>query len=534
MKDSRRSDEDPFAGIGLGSYGGFSKPNKQNDVFDSKIDLFHIGETEQNQSNNFDDPFNEESFSNLSANKNGLGMSTPNKNPMASNAQSANNVPSSTQYNFDNSQMESQKNDDFQFDDIDINLDDLNMFESPMPKVNAPPETQRKQPVNTGMPMNSSRSNSSFPAQSQNSQNPGRQNMNRGPMDMSNQNPPGMGDMNRDREHQPNNDRMNLNIFNTAAPPKSTFQNQPHHNQPGRGGMEDSMGLGLFEDQKSNRTNHQPSNMMSLNNSQMSAEPQVIQRGGPPNRQGDQFQNNFNTAIPQQRNNPPNNFPGMNGSGGQGNFGTSNPMQSNFGNDMGRTNNSMQSNYGGMSSSSGPTNDMPNANNMLVPVDPFAGADTTGYNQGSLAGGFNTMGPSKAKKKNPFAKGFKDKTNAMQANKYNNSNGSSSSGMNNMFGTSFSNTNNFSAQPQNPGMDMFATMNTPNTGGFGSGPFGQPSQTPSKPKGNPFAKGPSNNAFSQPQNTNMGFGNPPANQNMGMQPQQNQANGGGDFDDLFS
>lgn len=478
-------------------------------------------------------------------------MMTPNKQSMTSNSQSHKNAPPSTQYNFDNSQMKSQKNDDFQFDDIDINLDDLNVFESPMPKINAPPQTQMKQTVNTGMPMNSSRSNSSFPDQTQRSQNSGMPNMNRnpmnqhnlnpsnmnkqGPMNTHNQNPPKMGNTDRDMHNQPNNDRMNLNMFNTTAPPKSTFQNQPQHNNPARGGMDDSMGLGLFEDQKSNRTNQQPSNMMSMNNSQMSAEPQVIQRGGPPNRQGDQFHNNFNTAVPQQHNNQPNNFPSMNGLGGKGNFGNSNPMQPNFNTGMGKHDNSMKSSYdGGMSSNSGPSNDMPNANNMLVPVDPFSGADMTGFNQGSLAGGFNTMAPSQTKKKNPFAKGFKDKTNAMHSNKYNNSNGSNAGGMNNMFGTSFSNTNNFSAQPQNTVPDMFATMNTPNTGGFGSNPFGQPAQTPSKPKANPFGKGKSNNAFSQPQNTNMGFGNPPANQNMGMQPQQNQPSGGGDFDDLFS
>lgn len=57
MKESRRSDEDPFAGIGLGSFGNFGTQKPQNNDFDSKMNLFHIGDEEPSQSNNFDDPF---------------------------------------------------------------------------------------------------------------------------------------------------------------------------------------------------------------------------------------------------------------------------------------------------------------------------------------------------------------------------------------------------------------------------------------------------------------------------------------------
>lgn len=371
QKDSRGSDDDPFKGIGFGNFGSsFKAP-----AFENKMSLFHLDEPQATQSNDFDDPFAEDTFSNMSASKTeSQNMFTPQKG--SSMAQSVKNAPS-TQYNFENSQKKTQNNDNFAFDEINIDLGDLSLFESPMPKINQPPETQMKREMHSGMPLESSRSNFSNQSNPQRNLNMGSfGNPNKSNMGNQRMNSPGFNSQGIRNQNinsfgrtdfsgmGPKEDEFNM--FNTTAPVKSTFQNQPPPNQmqrqpPGRPNNPQQMDF--FEESKTGRSIQNQSNMMSLNNSQMSAEPQVIQRGGPPqDRQNTNFANNFNTAAPPMRNQPPPQLNSMGSIGGLDNTGS-------FGGGQQRM---LPPNN--MNTMSG-FNNMPNQNNMLVPVDPFRAAD---------------------------------------------------------------------------------------------------------------------------------------------------------------
>lgn len=543
QKDSRGSDDDPFKGIGFGNFGSsFKAP-----AFENKMSLFHLDEPQATQSNDFDDPFAEDTFSNMSASKTeSQNMFTPQKGTNMS--QSAKNAPS-TQYNFENSQKKTQNNDNFAFDEINIDLGDLSLFESPMPKINQPPETQMKREMHSGMPLDSSRSNFSNQSNPQRNLNMGGfGNLNQSNMGNQRMNSPGFS--NQDKRGQNMNSfggadfsGMGLkkgddfNMFNTTAPVKSTFQNQPHPNQiqrqpPGRNNS--SQQMDFFEESKTGRSMQNQSNMMSLNNSQMSAEPQVIQRGGPPqDRSNNNFANNFNTAAPPMRNQPPPQRIGMDNIGGMGNTGHFGGGQQPM-----RPNNNMNP-MGGF-------NDMPNQNNMLVPVDPFRVADASGFGMGSIAGGFNTMVPMKQKRQNPFAKKSKNTSQNFQTSfdlGGSGASGSQPSEFNDFFSHASSDFNKTSVPQNNP--NMFSTMNNNNSGSMGLDIFGQMSKSSAQNKPgqqfNPFGDSNRNVSFGQPQNQNTGFNYSTGGGmgggmggNMGGQTHQNPASSGNDFDDLFS
>ena len=185
-KTLSRIEDDPFKGIGF-SNGGMSSQSNAFPQFDldNNINLFQPNNqsTSQNDytnnqnavqtsSNNFDDPFAELVFDDKPKEENkiqaieapqpvDISMLKMEKVTPQYNEQfnfegqpEYKNGPQSTQYDF--SDDEGAKDDNFAFDDININLDDLNLYDSPMPKINHPTQTKGKHSVNSGLPIESS------------------------------------------------------------------------------------------------------------------------------------------------------------------------------------------------------------------------------------------------------------------------------------------------------------------------------------------------------------------------------------------
>jgi len=587
LQNNRQNDDDPFSGIGFGNVSNaFQAP-----TFNNKMDLFHVNEN-NNQSNNFDDPFSEDAFSNMSV-KIHPPKRTQNDNSMSARGQNNN---SHSQYNF-GSQSNTQQNDDFGFDDININFDDLNLNDSGITPINSPPETKQKQSVNTlsqnnmaGKNMNNQGFGNPTPNKMgmgnnnhmnnnlglQNMGNPNMHSPNRGnnpggnmlsPNRSNDMNGPGMispirpnnmSDSNISTPNRPNNmggmgspnrgpNDMGLNNMSpnmgfsnegnmpSMNPPNSNNQNMFNTAIPQR------QNFNMGEEQKTNRSQFSQNNMMSMNNSQMSAEPQVIQRGGPPqSKQADLFHLDFDTAQPQNQNkqlqsfgNMQSNRSNMNASNNPNNFGTAQPMNLNMGgmqgSHSGLSNNMPSQNNNQYQNNMQTSNTMPNANNMIVPADPFFAADSSGGFNAGMANNFNTMVPVKPKKKNPFSKGNRNAELSFQTNSMSGSNNNPpSSAFNDAFsqhssqmsqqntmskptGSMFTTT---TPKPQNPlGLDIFGQSNgaATNTMSKNQNPFGGSKQKPT---------------FSN--NLNSG--------NTGgmMSPPNGPTGGGNDFNDLFS
>jgi hypothetical protein len=503
QKNSKRSDfDDPFSGIGFG--GGLLEAPFQNQVNPTfgggGLSLFHLDDNpnhinnQNQQNNNFDDPFGDAQFPNMGSN-NSSSVRPTSTNQSQSNMSmggSNRNIPSS-QYNFESSRQV-QKQDDFAFDDIDINLDDLNLNETPTPKI--PPETKMKQNMSSGMPMGSNHSHSSM-----NSQNNGgmRQNMsphmqnNMNIPNMGNRDMPGMGGQNMSNmggknmsnmgsQNMPNMNNQNMSqraqkppgIQSNKGPSPEMFNTSvPSYNGMGGNNMikqnlaNDDPFADMFPTGGSAAKSNTNQNMMSYNNSQMSAEPQVINRGGPASYVNP---NNFNTVVPNQNNYGMNNGPGF---GSMGNFGTSSPP--------------IQTQGFGFQ---GPSNDNPHSNNMIVPVDPFAGANMGGYNGGAFAGGFNTIS-AKPKRKNPFAKNNIPDAGGFQTNFGGGGFNQPTNNYSDLFNQSSSSHNSNMGYNNTPNPNMFATTMNPNSGSMGLGMFSQ-TQTNQQ----------NNNGMSGGQNTN--------------------------------
>jgi hypothetical protein len=595
QKSSKRGDSnDPFAGIGFGggslesqfqtqanpTYGGGALFHQNNNPEPNQLQIQHQN---QQQNNNFDDPFADAQFPNMNANNNssikptstsksqsnshsqGRSQSQPNMSMNGSN----HNGPS-TQYNYESNKQD-QKEDDFGFDDINIDLDDLNLNDGPM--ASAPPETKMKQNINSGMPVGGNYSQNSMssqgnngmrqnmnphmqnnmnmqrdqnmPQRDQNMPNMGGQTMPQRDQNMSSmggqnmpqrdQNMPNMGGQNmpqRDqnmsnmggqtmpqRAHKPSGVHSykgpSQEMFNTMAPSSNGMGGNrmaqqnianddpfadmfPTANSASNLNPPQNM-IGYNNSQMS----EQPQNKMSYNDSQISAEPQLVHRGGPSPQTNP---NNFNTTVPNLNNYGMNNASGLNS---MGNFGTSSPQMQN-------------NNYG---QNQGPHSDNTHSNNMLVPVDPYAGSNNNGYNGGynggSLAGGFNTVSE-KPKRKNPFAKKNVPDANAFQTSYE--GNGGYNQPANNNYGdllSQSSSSHNSNTGYNAPNPNMFATMD-PNSGSMGLDMAGQYSNN--QQNNNDMYDGQNNTNFN---NQNYGgMSNP--------QQQHDPSGGGNNFDDIFS
>jgi hypothetical protein len=529
----RVSDDDPFKEIGFsGSVGGFQAPK-----FEHQINLFHLDEPES-KSNNFEDPFADDSFSNMSMGQTpqkqlnmpqNIPMNMPLNIPMnlpqnasqnSSQQPSARKAPQSSQYNFESSQ--NKNNDNFDFDDININMDDLNLFDNPAPK-NNPPQGQSKQ----NNQMMSSQSNMSQSNQ-MNMHNPPNNNMHNMSQSSTSQHSMSQNNTNQPMRRsqdmpQPSSKPQNQNIyqpmsnqgppnfsentqnlpFQTSGSPNkmggmSGGSNMPSLNQPNANMFNTAVpvnrsngGFNMFEEQKSG--------MMSMDTSQMSAEPQVISRGGPSQQKKlDLFHMDFDASNTQSQINPT--FGGMSSHNNPNNFSTTQQNQ-NYG--------PTPSNYGGHS-------------NMLAPVDPFGGVSSSGYNMGGYAAGFNTSVPNKPKKKNPFAKNPFAKNNRNKEASFTTNNAGSNINASNPLSDMFSQSNSGASQPNqnNTGANMFATTYTKPSNPLGIDIFGQKSQ-------------PLQNQ--NPPNREMSFGNtqPQMNYGGGSQQQQNSGHNEDPFADLF-
>ena len=273
-KSHSRIDDDPFKGIGFSNRGMSQSDNTfpEFDV-DKNISLFQpnneIMTTSQNNmsrkevilptnSNNFDDPFSELIFDNRPKEENKmlaieapqavdipslkLDQVTPQHDEQFNfgGQPQYKNGPQSTQYDF--SDDEGAKNDDFVFDEININLDDLNLNDSPMPKVNHPTHTKRKHSVSSGMPVDSSRSSDSSSNISSLPNNPNLQNFN-----MNNRNMPikEISDRNMLMNNM-NNQNMPMRNMNNQNMPMRNMHNQ---NIPMRNMHDQNMPMRNMHDQ---------------------------------------------------------------------------------------------------------------------------------------------------------------------------------------------------------------------------------------------------------------------------------------------
>ena len=452
--------DDPFKDIGF-SNSGFNKSD-QNAFpefnIDQSLDMFPMGDNKPAQQNNTnDDPFaelipkEENTQLAIEAPQSMMGngqrpQQTPQKMPIQqqqlqhrpppqqqvasqslgfgqpqpsqSMPQNQNDDRKSTEYNFDDEDDQNS----FAFDEINIDLGDLNLGESPAPKVNQPPETKRKQSVNSGLPLESSRSNNSIQQNNPNLQNfnmgndmPVRNMRNIQPQQQqlppqnqgfgqNHQPDPGMfntvvADNNRTMQPQTNSEQFDM--FGNS----NMHQPQPPQQQPPQ------------QQQKPKMNNGGP-NMQSHDqnmDNQLAIMPEA------PSRQENDYANpnNFNTIVNT-------NTPNLDGFGQNMDYGNQRNMNNQNQNMMSQnmpkpngpsphdfmTSINMQSTNHATMNFGGPMDSSQN--------DPFAQADSAGFNGDSLAMGFNTMAPGKPKRKNPFAKSNQDDSSSFFQSNNNN------------------------------------------------------------------------------------------------------------------
>ena len=456
VKEQKKIDDDPFTGIG---FSGSVKNAFDGKGFDTNLNLFHLDDNPSFANNNDkiinninNDPFANEILSNKGEYAIKQEIFTPSKSQSSQSYESSvKKPPQSSLYNFDEGQNKNDNN-DFNFDDINIDFNDLNLNDSPMPKPNLPPQTKVKQTVNSGMPIENSNSLFGFSEKSI--------------PESSNKKVPSF--------KIENDSKMNMRstpsegIFNTVVPSNANPR------------QSEDFGFDFFEDNKSvNKFSRKPSNDYEIKLNQFSAEPKVIPSSYPqkPNSQ-DPFGGLFNTVVPvkQQENKIFNQNPGLINK--QQNIAHQEINSNNYG----ANNYLMPPVFNSGMNSTGNVAEAAALKNKNQYVDPFGAADSLGYNMGGFSAGFNTMNPSKQKKKNPFSKKSDTHSNNFPTNTFVGSpKGSGGIGIfNDMFGSSsdFSKTSQFGTSnianntQYNGNQNMFSTVNYKNNQ-FTADPFAQ-------------------------------------------------------------
>lgn len=389
-------DDDPFRGIGFSNSGVNKQQNGFDDYnFNNNSNFFMGSNGNRSQisgsQNNFDDPFADLMFDNKNKEPEMLAIEAP---PPKQSYQTPSQSDKkerrqSVQYNFDE---EPQQTDSFAFDEININLDDLILNDSPMPKPNQPPETKRKISVNSGMPMDSHRSNQDmFNQEMRQPSNPNLQNFDMNKRQMGNQ---------------------NINFMPNNSPPQN--QNMRPHNMNPMPSPE-MFNTVVRTDRPVPIENKKDDFDFFSDNTQS-----VPKRADNSNPYMFNNPNNFKTIAPGS--NPTNFRDDRNSRAMSQNIREPAPMPSQ---DYGFTQKPMQNMNSGFNNLMGTQNNyaknQPNPNDFMTSMnmqsttnqtnlaktnqmDPFANAEI-GYNPGSFAAGFNTMAVGKQKRKNPFAKG---------------------------------------------------------------------------------------------------------------------------------